>query len=261
MELVGERQIPWFILGQGSNLLVSDRGVRGVVIQVSFLGSPLKTTDRKKGRILVELGAGVPLTRIVGLGIKNNIKGLEFLAGIPGSAGGAWAMNAGSYGKEMKDITAYLKILTATGQVIRKGKNQLGFSYRRLHLEPGEFILAGGLSLSSGDSQTIRKETRRLWNLRKAVQPLGQPSCGSVFKNPPGDFAGRLIEQAGLKGTQRGKAQVSNHHANFIINRGGARAVEVLHLMNRIRLRVRHRFGILLEPEVRLWGCALKELG
>lgn len=261
MELVGERQIPWFILGQGSNLLVSDRGVRGVVIQVSFLGSPLKTIDREKGRILVELGAGVPLTRIVGLGIKNNIKGLEFLAGIPGSAGGAWAMNAGSYGKEMKDITAYLKILTATGQVIRKGKNELGFSYRRLHLEPGEFILAGGLSLSSGDSQTIRKETRRLWNLRKVVQPLGQPSCGSVFKNPPGDFAGRLIEQAGLKGTQRGKAQVSNHHANFIINRGGARAVEVLHLMNRIRLRVRHRFGILLEPEVRLWGCALKELG
>ncbi|MBA4392430.1 MAG: UDP-N-acetylenolpyruvoylglucosamine reductase [Desulfobacca sp.] len=260
MELVRTHHIPWFVLGQGSNLLVSDRGVRGLVIHLSSPRLPIKTKHLKNGRVLLEIEAGVPLARLVRLGIKSEIEGLEFLAGIPGSIGGAWAMNAGSYGREIKDITAYLKIISGEGRLVRKGERQLSFSYRTLRLEPGEIILSGGLKVPSGEGRTIRKETRRLWSQRRTSQPIGQPSCGSVFKNPPGNFAGKLIEEAGLKGIARGKAQISSRHANFIINQGGAKAKDVLSLMNLIRTRVRHHFGILLEPEVRLWGCALKEI-
>jgi len=261
LEVVRDRHIPWFVLGQGSNVLVSDRGVRGVVMHLKPSRLPIKIKRFKNTQVLVEVEAGIPLARLVGLGIKNHFKGLEFLAGIPGSIGGAWAMNAGSYGKEIKDITSFLKIISPGGQVVRKEKKQLCFSYRALKMEPDEVILSGGLKVSLGDAEAIQKESRRLWFQRKTTQPLSQPSCGSVFKNPPGDFAGRLIENAGLKGFERGRAQVSDRHANFIVNRGGARAVDVLFLMNLIRTRVRQQFGILLEPEVRLWGCALKEPG
>jgi UDP-N-acetylmuramate dehydrogenase len=259
LDVVKVQNIPWFVLGQGSNLLVSDRGVRGIVIQCSSPRMPKPIKRFKDGQILMEVEAAFPLSRLVGFGIKNQLRGLEFLAGIPGSIGGAWAMNAGSYGKEMKDITVYLKTVTSEGRLIRKGKKQLGFGYRTLKLEPGEVIMAGGIKLSSGDAESIQKETRRLWTQRRAAQPLNRPSCGSVFKNPPEDFAGRLIEKAGLKGVQKGGAQVSNRHANFIVNQGEARARDVLFLMNLIRTRVRKQFGILLEPEVRLWGCSLKD--
>jgi UDP-N-acetylenolpyruvoylglucosamine reductase len=260
LDVVKAQNIPWFVLGQGSNLLVSDRGVRGIVIQCSSPRMPKPIKRFKDGQILMEVEAAFPLSRLVGFGIKNQLRGLEFLAGIPGSIGGAWAMNAGSYGKEIKDITAYLKTVTSEGRLIRKGKKQLCFGYRTLKLEPGEVIMAGGIKLSSGDAESIQKETRRLWTQRRAAQPLNRPSCGSVFKNPPGDFAGRLIEKAGLKGVQKGGAQVSNRHANFIVNQGEARAKDVLFLMNLIRTRVRKQFGIFLEPEVRLWGCSLKEI-
>ena len=118
-------------------------------------------------------------------------------------------MNAGSYGKEIKDITTYLKVLSAGGRMVRKGKKQLFFGYRNLKLEPGEIIISGGLKVSLGEAEAVQQETRRLWSQRRAAQPLGQPSCGSVFKNPPGAFAGELIEKAGLKGVERGKAQIS----------------------------------------------------
>ena len=259
LEVAKAQNIPWFVLGQGSNLLVSDRGVRGIIIQCSSPRKPKTVKRFKDGQILMEVEAGFPLSKLVGFGIKNQLRGLEFLAGIPGSVGGAWAMNAGSYGQEMKDITAYLKVVSSEGRLIRKGKTQLCFGYRTLKLEPGEIIMAGGIKLSSGDAESIQKETRRLWTQRKATQPLDRPSCGSVFKNPPEDYAGRLIEKAGLKGVERGGAQISNRHANFIVNQGEARAKDVLYLMNLIRTRVRKQFGILLEPEVRLWGCSLKD--
>lgn len=169
-------------------------------------------------------------------------------------------MNAGSYGKEIKEITAYLITFSSGGGLIRKGKKDLEFAYRGLKLEPGEIILSGGIRLSSGDAESIQNETRKLWSQRKAAQPLSRLSCGSVFKNPPGDFAGRLIEKTGLKGIQRGGAQISSRHANFIVNQGGARAADVLYLMNLIRVRVKEQTGILLEPEVRMWGCSLKEI-
>jgi UDP-N-acetylmuramate dehydrogenase len=260
MKMVKAENIPWFVLGRGSNLLVSDQGVRGLVCHLSSLRPPITIKRYKDDRILLEVEAGFSLSGLVRFGINNRLRGLEFLAGIPGSIGGAWAMNAGSYGKEIKEITAYLKTVSSEGRVIRKGKKQLSFGYRTLNLEPGEVIISGGIKLSPGDTEDIQEETRKLWSQRRAVQPLNRPSCGSVFKNPPGDFAGRLIEETGLKGVQRGGAQISTRHANFIVNQGQARAGDVLYLMNLIRAQVRQQFGVLLEPEVRLWGCDLKDI-
>ncbi len=260
LEIARAENIPWFILGRGSNLLVSDRGLRGIVFHLSTPRPPITVKRFKKGQHLLEVEAGFSLSKLVRFGIENRLQGLEFLAGIPGSMGGACAMNAGSYGKEIKDITAYIITLSAEGRQIRKGKKELEFAYRCLKLDPGEVLLSGGIKLSSGDAESIQKETRKLWSQRRAAQPLNRLSCGSVFKNPPGDFAGRLIEKAGLKGVQRGGAQISPRHANFIVNQGGARAADVLGLMNLIRARVRGQTGIVLEPEVRLWGCSLKDL-
>jgi UDP-N-acetylmuramate dehydrogenase len=260
LNIAEEKKIPWFILGRGSNLLVSDQGVRGIVFQLSSPRPPIIIRRYKNDQVLLEVEAGFSLMSLVRFGMDHQLGGLEFLAGIPGSIGGAWAMNAGSYGKEIKDITYYLKLISSRGREIRKGKKQLLFGYRTLKLDPGEVILSGGIKLTSGNEKNIEKETKSLWAQRKAAQPLNRPSCGSVFKNPPGDFAGRLIEKYGLKGVQRGGAQVSTRHANFIVNQGGARAKDVLYLMNLIRSRVRQQSGVLLEPEVRLWGCSLKEI-
>jgi UDP-N-acetylmuramate dehydrogenase len=258
LDIMEGEKIPWFVLGRGSNLLVSDRGVRGIVFQISSPRPPTIIRRYKNGQVLLEVEAGFSLSRLVRFGIDHQLRGLEFLAGIPGSIGGAWTMNAGSYGKEIQEITSYLKIISSRGRVIRKGKKQLSFGYRTLKMEPGEVILSGGIKLALGDGENIEKEARSLWSQRRAAQPLNRPSCGSVFKNPQGDFAGQLIEKAGLKGVQRGGAQVSTRHANFIVNQGGARAKDVLYLMNLIRSRVRQQSGVLLEPEVRLWGCSLK---
>jgi UDP-N-acetylmuramate dehydrogenase len=258
--LLAEQEIRWKILGKGSNLLISDRGITGAVLNLKESREPDRVSVLKNNRILLEAGAGMPLAGLIRWGIKNSVTGLEFLAGIPGSLGGAWAMNAGSYGREIKELTTYLKMISPTGKVIRMGEKELSFDYRSLTLRPGEIILAGGLSLSPGDPEAIRKETRRLWSKRRINQPLKEPSCGSVFKNPPGDFAGRLIEKVGLKGIQKGRAQISIRHANFIVNLGQARAGDVLYLMNLSRKRVWEKFGILLEPEVHLWGLELKPI-
>lgn len=260
LPLLTGREILWRILGQGSNLLISDRGVRGVVLHLTPIREPFKVENRKNNRVFLELGAGLPLAGLIRWGIKNGLRGLEFLAGIPGSLGGAWAMNAGSHGQEIKNLTEHLQVISPEGLIIKKRKKELRFGYRSLQLEPGEIILSGGLLLETGNPADVRREVRRLWAQKRAGQPLGLPSCGSVFRNPPGDFAGRLIEKAGLKGAQRGGAQISNRHANFIVNLGGARASDVLFLMNQIRLQVWKKFGVPLEPEVRLWGLRLKAL-
>jgi UDP-N-acetylmuramate dehydrogenase len=194
LEVGRSRNIPWFVLGRGSNLLVSDRGVRGLVIHVTSPRQGIKIKPLKNTKVLLEVEAGVPLSRLVRWGLKNHFKGLEFLAGIPGSVGGAWAMNAGSYGKEIKELTFYLKVFTPGGGVVRKGKGHLLFSYRNLNLSPGEIILSGGLKVSLGETEDVQQETRRLWSQRRSTQPLDRASCGSVFKNPPGAFAGELIE-------------------------------------------------------------------
>jgi len=256
----GEK-VPWRVLGQGSNLLVSDKGIKGLVIRLWSREKPRVVRTFSDGGVLVEVTAGYSLSNLVRYGIREGLGGLEFLVGIPGSVGGAWAMNAGSYGRQIGDLTHYLITLSPKGTLTRKGKKDLAFAYRSLDLEPGEIILSGGLKLKVRPREEIRRETKRLWSSRKNTQPWDRPSCGSVFKNPPGGFAARLIEEAGLKGRKKGGAQISEVHANFIVNLGGAKAGDVVALMNRIRRRVWSRFGIVLEPEVKLWGCRLKPLG
>jgi UDP-N-acetylmuramate dehydrogenase len=257
LEIFQSRDVPWFILGQGSNLLVADQGVRGAVLQLAPHFAGLEEKARRKNQRLLEVGAGYPLSNLVRYGLKHHLQGLEFLTGIPGSLGGAWAMNAGSHGREIKDITEYVIMVAPAAGLEKMNREDLVFTYRRLNLEAGAVILSGGVTLSEGDPLRIREETQALWKRRRLTQPLRMPSCGSVFKNPPGDFAGRLIEEAGLKGVIRGDAEISSRHANFIINRGKGRAHHVLSLMRLIQKRVFQESGILLEPEVTLWGCSL----
>ncbi len=260
IETAAAENIPYRVLGKGSNLLVADQGVEGLVIRLLESRPPTVVRQWGNGRVWVEVEAGSPLVGLVRFAVRNQLRGLEFLAGIPGTAGGAWAMNAGSFGKEIQEVTVYLKTINARGKLTRKWKKDLSFGYRSLTLEPGEIILSGGLSLTRGDGDEIRNQIRRLWARRRATQPLNLPSCGSVFKNPPGDFAGRLIEKVGLKGYGKGGARIAERHANFIVNTGQARSSEVLYLMNLARRRVKKQFGVLLQPEVQLWGCRLPDL-
>ena len=169
-------------------------------------------------------------------------------------------MNAGSRGRELKDLTVSLTTVDTRGEPVKRSRKDLPFGYRKLDLPPGEIIVSGILKVDPGDRPHIARCLRDLQALRKKTQPWRERSGGSVFKNPPGDFAGRLIEAAGCRGLLRGDAQVSEKHANFIINRGEARARQVLDLMRIVRQRVQKHSGIVLEPEIRLWGCSLKAL-
>ncbi len=250
-------RLPCYLLGAGSNILVGDRGVRGIVIHLTSFLNWIKPRKRLGRVVSLEIGAGTPLSAVIRYAVKHSLTDLEFLVGIPGSLGGAWALNAGSQGREIKDLTRSLKLIDSRGQVVTRTRNTLNFSYRGLTLNPGEVIVSGFLKVVPGNREEIVREVRALVKKRRASQPWQYPSCGSVFKNPPGDYAGRLIEAAGFKGWQQGDAQVSWRHANFIVNRGRARARDVLRLMQIIRQRVRRQSGILLEPEVRFWGCSL----
>ena len=250
----------WHILGRGSNVLIGDRGVRGAVIYLGPSWSWIKARERSPRSVHLEIGAGTPLTEIVRYGLKNELAGLEFLVGIPGSAGGAWAMNAGSHGREIKDLTVSVTLVTAEGTSLKKNRKALDFGYRRLDLDPGAVIVSGVLRAVRGIRADLARQVQGLIRLRKKNQPWTEPSGGSVFRNPPGDAAGRLIEACGCKGLIRGEAQVSEKHANFIVNRGRARAREVLALIAAVRKKVFENSGVLLEPEVRFWGCRLPEL-
>jgi UDP-N-acetylmuramate dehydrogenase len=251
-----EYRLPCYFLGAGSNILVGDRGVRGIVIHLTPFLSWIKPRKRSGRIVSLEIGAGTLLSGLVRYGLRQSLAGLEFLIGIPGSLGGAWALNAGSQGREMKDLTRSLTLIDSEGRLVKRPRKALNFGYRRLALNPGEVIVSGLLKVSPGNREDIARRLRTLVENRKASQPWQSPSCGSVFKNPPGEFAGQLIEAAGLKGRQQGGAQISTRHANFIINRGQARAKDVLGLMRTIRRRVFRRSGILLEPEVQFWGCS-----
>lgn len=260
IRVLGEQGLVWQVLGRGSNLLIADRGVRGVVILLGSGFSWIRPRKTSGPAVHLEIGAGTPLSRLVRYGLHHGFSGLEFLTGIPGSAGGGWAMNAGSQGRELRDLTISLTAVNAQGERVKRSRKDLPFGYRRLDLFPGEIIVSGILKVDPGERREIDRRARDLLARRKSTQPWREPSGGSIFKNPPGDFAGRLIDAAGCRGLLRGDAQVSEKHANFIINRGQARARDVLELMGIVRHRVRSRSGIVLEPEVRLWGCSLKAL-
>ncbi len=242
--------MPWFVLGNGTNLLVSDQGFRGVVIQI---GKKMSHSEADGERIIA--GAGALLSGIALLARNNALTGMEFAGGIPGSLGGAAWMNAGAYGGEMKDILTEVTLLSEDGEEKTVPYKDLQPGYRTtLIQERGDLVIGAVLTLTKGDPEAIRQRMQELQQKRNEKQPLEYPSAGSTFKRPEGYFAGKLISDAGLRGYQVGGARVSDKHAGFVINTGGAAARDVMQLMQDVQEKVYSMFGVTLEREVRLLG-------
>ena len=250
VKICKESAIPYFILGNGSNLLVSDRGFRGVIIQLFKNFSDLRVEG---DRLYVQ--AGTLLSRTAKKALEASLTGFEFAAGIPGTIGGAMVMNAGAYGGEMKDVTEEVTVLTEKGEVKTLKREELKMGYRTsIIAEKGYLVLEAVLQLTDGDLKEIRAVMEDLKKKRISKQPLEYPSAGSTFKRPKGYFAGKLIMDAGLRGFQVGGAQVSEKHCGFVINTGDATAEDVTELIRQVAERVKAQSGVTLEPEVKLLG-------
>ena len=244
--------IPYLTVGRGSNLLVKDEGLEGVVI---CLCGALNSIEREKSDALaVRAGAGLPLFDLLVYCRDSGLGGMEFLAGIPGTVGGAVAMNAGAFGSEVGESVRKIQFITRTGEVTMRERSQLNFAYRGLDLEQGAVIVRSFFALEQVDESTAKARIADYLRRRKESQPLEYPSAGSIFKTSPGDYAGRLIELAGLKGATTGGAMISTKHANYIVNTGGATARDVLELINLARTMVKERTGIEMQPEVKVVG-------
>ena len=251
LALCAKRKLRRRVIGRGFNTIVRDEGLDGVLIQLSAFK---RLEERPDGCLRVEAGVShASLTRFCK---DHGLSGLEFGAGIPGSIGGWIAMNAGIPDRETKDSVREIEVMSPSGAKLHHlPRERLGFRYRALAgLAPGSVIVSALLAVQVSKRESVGEEIDRLLAKRAATQPLDVPSCGSVFKNPRGSYAGRLIEAAGLKGSRHGGAQISPLHANFIVNTGGATAADVLALIGHARAAVRMRTGILLEPEVRIFG-------
>ncbi len=248
-----QRGVAVSVMGAGSNLLVRDGGIRGLVMRI---GPPMERWEAREedGRIHLKAQAGLPLPRLLGLAVRSGWGGLEFLVGIPGSLGGAVAMNAGTPDGCMGGLVEEVTWVDESGGILTRGRVDLDFSYRRLHRPRGVVVVEACLALVPRDPREVREELRQRMILRRRTQPHGIPSAGSVFKNPPGDHAGRIIEELGLKGLRRGGAMISSLHANFIVNTGGASAGDVLGLIDEVRQQVQRSCGIHLELEIQVLG-------
>ena len=250
IRLAKEEQIPFFVVGNGSNLLVSDDGFRGMIVQIGRNLQEISVEDN-----VIYAQAGALLSRVARTALEHGLTGMEFAAGIPGSLGGAVAMNAGAYGGEMKDILTDAEVLTPDGEIKILSLEELDLSYRHSCIFDEDYIvLSVHLQLEQGDTTVIRNRMDELARARREKQPLEYPSAGSTFKRPEGYFAGALIQEAGLKGYTVGGAQVSEKHSGFVVNRGGATAEEVLFLIKQVQKKVKSRFGVTMEPEVRMVG-------
>lgn len=247
------RQASFLPVGNWTNLIVRDGGYRGVLISLARMRG-LSIGENGDGGILVKVEAGVLLSELVNLSVRESLTGMEFCAGIPGSVGGAIRMNAGAYGGEIKDIVAVLRLFDPSEGFRTANKDTLSFSYRNLDL-PSETIIIGAVfRMRRGDAEGIAGRVREILAGRREKHPLEFRNAGSVFKNPRGIPAGRLIEEAGLKGIRTGDAQISEKHGNFIVNRGHATAGEILFLIALVRQRVFEATGHALETEVRIIG-------
>jgi UDP-N-acetylmuramate dehydrogenase len=246
-----ERQIPYLLLGAGTNLLIADAGVEGLVIRVVNRDHRIEGTK-------VTAGAGLKMMRLARIVADAGLRGFEFAIGVPGTVGGAVYQNAGCWGKEMREVLFEVcGFVPGTGRKTWSlGDLQLGYrtSALREGRLKGSLVVEATVELERGDGDEAKRLMARLTRERNETQPIKTKNCGSVFKNPPGDSAGRLVQAAGLKGTVQGAAVVSELHGNFIINEGGATAVDVAKLIERVRAEVRRRFNIELEPEVEMVG-------
>ena len=242
---------PWYMVGNGSNLLVGDKGFRGTIISTERLTE----LEVYKNENSIIAGAGVMLSKLANTGAREKLTGLEFAAGIPGTVGGAVMMNAGAYGSEMKNVLLWADVMDRYGTVKRLKNEELELGYRTSALERrGLFAVRAAFSLTTGDPGAIREKMEELAAKRKEKQPLEYPSAGSTFKRPEGYFAGKLIEDAGLKGFSVGGAAVSEKHAGFVINKDHGTAADILELCNEVKRRVKENSGVDLEMEVKLLG-------
>lgn len=250
LDAVRSTGVPYMVMGNGSNLLFTDAGYRGVVIRIA------EGFDRvriERDHIFAE--PGVSLSLLSRMAMKEGLSGLEFACGIPGSLGGAVFMNAGAYGCEMKDVVKSVSSINPMGMAEDRKACDCGFEYRRsIYQENGGIIIGVKLLLKPGLSGQIEEAMKAYTAKRNASQPVNVPSAGSFFKRPEGHFAGKLVEDAGLKGFRIGGAQVSPLHAGFVVNAGGATASDVIDLMNVVRETVAYKFGVFLEPEVKIVG-------
>nr|WP_317379955.1 UDP-N-acetylmuramate dehydrogenase [uncultured Faecalimonas sp.] len=248
--LCKEKGMPYYILGNGSNLLVSDSGYRGVIIQIYKSMSDISVEGE-----LVKAQAGALLSAIAAQAAAASLTGFEFASGIPGTIGGAAVMNAGAYGGEMKDVIAQVTVLTKDGEILVIPGEKMEMGYRTSIVAKNQYIvLEAVIRLAHGEQEQIRAKMEELKEKRTTKQPLEYPSAGSTFKRPEGYFAGKLIEDAGLRGFQVGGAQVSEKHCGFVINKDQATAAEVRELIRQVSERVRENSGVTLEPEVKMLG-------
>ena len=243
---------PVFWIGLGSNLLIRDKGIRGTVISTKNSCREMRLLD--DGKVYVEIG--VPCPHVARYCAEQGLVGAEFLAGIPGTMGGALKMNAGAFGGETWKIVKAVETVNKRGEAGWKTSNQFEVSYRSVKSAESEWFLAAKLFLSKGDAEASVRKIKTLLDKRTRTQPTNQPSCGSVFKNPEGDFAARIIEQMGLKGHSIGGARVSEKHANFIVNTGMATAADIEMLYQYVQRRVKDIYGINLKTEVWVVGEA-----
>ena len=250
IEACTQEKVPYYIVGNGSNLLVSDKGYEGVIIQIYKQMNQVKVEGAQ-----IHAQAGALLSMIAKRALDAELTGFEFAAGIPGTLGGACVMNAGAYGGEMKDVLKSVTVLTDKGEVKTLAKEELELGYRTSVIKKaGYIVLEAKIQLKEGDQEAIRETMKDLTIRRTTKQPLEYPSAGSTFKRPEGYFAGKLIMDSGLAGYQVGGAQVSEKHCGFVINAGDATARDVRTLMDNVRDIVYKKYGVTLEPEVKFLG-------
>lgn len=247
---LGRIEQDYFVLGNGSNLLVGDKGYRGIIVK---LGPRLSAVGVEKNHIAA--GAGVLLSKVAYAARDAGLSGLEFAAGIPGSIGGAIVMNAGAYGGEMKQVVQMVRVMDKEGEILTLDNDTMEFGYRTSIIRDRPFIVLGVvLKLTPGNKEEISAKMEELMKQRKSKQPLEYPSAGSTFKRPEGYYAGKLIMDAGLRGYRIGGAQVSEKHCGFVINAGGASAADIREVIEEVQERVKDRFHVRLEPEVIFLG-------
>lgn len=248
--LLEKENVPYYVMGNGSNLLVGDKGFRGVIIQIAKKMNQIRVDGET-----IYAQSGALLSRVAAQALANGLTGFEFASGIPGTLGGAVMMNAGAYGGEMKQVLANACVLTKVGEIRVIPADLMELGYRTsIFSKNQDIVLSAELKLERGNEENIRNYMEELKEKRVSKQPLEYPSAGSTFKRPEGYFAGKLIQDAGLRGFQVGGAQVSEKHCGFVINRNQATAADILSLMEQVADKVEAQFGVRLEPEVKRIG-------
>lgn len=250
--------IPYIALGSGTNILIRDGGIEGAVVLLRSL-KKIETLREEDEFIFIHADAGALLAKLVRFSQEHGYSGLEGLAGIPGTVGGAICGNSGAFGYEIKDVLVSLEMMDSEGIVARRRAEDIAFGYRKSGIRPEEFILGAEIRLKKDHAEAVSKRIGEFLRTKRERQPIWETSAGCVFKNPPGASAGKLLDEAGCKGVKIGEVEVSEVHANFFVNKGNANALDFVKLMELVSLRVEKRFGILLEPEIKILGRAIAD--